>query len=95
MEDINSFQPCKIIVIKICGEISVISTFVDKHNIYSGSDSPSIEILGDDNTNAFSTPKRKLILLDSPRSWLIFILILLLLRPLSVDKSSGAKLCIK
>ncbi|KAL4345353.1 hypothetical protein AHAS_Ahas11G0269900 [Arachis hypogaea] len=35
MEDINSFQPCKIIVIKICGEISIISAFVDKHNIYS------------------------------------------------------------
>ncbi|XP_025678384.1 replication protein A 70 kDa DNA-binding subunit D-like [Arachis hypogaea] len=34
IEDINSFQPCKIIVIKICGEISIIFAFVDKYNIY-------------------------------------------------------------
>ncbi|XP_057723376.1 uncharacterized protein LOC130939273 [Arachis stenosperma] len=83
MEDINAFQPCRIVVLKLCADNSIISKFLDKHKIYNENlvhenselitilsdstetpkqtGSPSIEIIGDDNTESFSTPKRGLI----------------------------------
>ncbi|XP_020963328.1 uncharacterized protein LOC110264975 [Arachis ipaensis] len=61
MEDINAFQPCKIFILKLCADNSIISKFLDKHKIYNQTGSPSIEIIGDDNTESFSTPKRGLI----------------------------------
>ncbi|QHO30885.1 uncharacterized protein [Arachis hypogaea] len=34
MEDLNSFQPCKVIVMKMTDEISLITKFLGKHDIY-------------------------------------------------------------
>ncbi|XP_052107351.1 uncharacterized protein LOC107495516 isoform X1 [Arachis duranensis] len=34
MEDINSFQPCKVIVMKLTDEISLITKFLGKHDVY-------------------------------------------------------------
>ncbi|RYR68002.1 hypothetical protein Ahy_A03g014479 [Arachis hypogaea] len=35
MEDINAFQPCIIVVLKLCADNSIISKFLDKHKIYN------------------------------------------------------------
>ncbi|XP_016172827.1 uncharacterized protein LOC107615244 [Arachis ipaensis] len=60
MEDINAFQPCRIENL-VHENSELITILSDSTETPKQTGSPSIEIIGDDNTDSFSTPKRGLI----------------------------------
>ncbi|XP_025679267.2 uncharacterized protein [Arachis hypogaea] len=61
MEDVNAFQPYKIVVAKLCEEDSVMNKFLEKNNIHEDTSAPSAENSMEVPLDAFSTPKSKII----------------------------------
>nr|XP_025614469.1 uncharacterized protein LOC112707100 isoform X6 [Arachis hypogaea] len=60
MEDLNSFQPCKVIVMKMTDEISLITKFLGKHDIYQQNLALEHSELLNMQTASTDTPKLKM-----------------------------------
>ncbi|KAL4306874.1 hypothetical protein AHAS_Ahas16G0221900 [Arachis hypogaea] len=62
LEDMNAFQSCKIVVLKLTEEKKLLSAFASKHKIYDETSTQSCEIITLNGDYSFVTPQRSLIL---------------------------------